>query len=294
MTATRDRFPQSPMSELTLRQDGVAWQWYSNQGLPFLTCSLLERWPHGFFTRHFSPRTPASLVETLPPPIPEKAVPVYHVKQVHGNRVLQTSEVKPESPGDGNEAMPSPEADGLLTDQEGESVWVCTADCVPVLVADTETGRVAAIHAGWRGTATRIVPQVVSLLEAGGSQLANLRIAMGPAISGEVYQVSTDVAAQVCATLMPGDEGREEVILDFARQLPTPPVLPDAEAGKVRLDVRGVNALQLAQLGIEATQIAMAPFCTFSNAEHFFSYRRDQLKKVQWSGIVSNRGKLEA
>jgi copper oxidase (laccase) domain-containing protein len=41
------------------------------------------------------------------------------------------------------------------------------------------------------------------------------------------------------------------------------------------------------QLGIDSEQIAIAPHCTYQEAEHFFSYRRDQLKKVQWSGIVS-------
>jgi copper oxidase (laccase) domain-containing protein len=55
----------------------------------------------------------------------------------------------------------------------------------------------------------------------------------------------------------------------------------------VRLDVRRVNAIQLEQLGISAEKIAIAPYCTYQKPEHFFSYRRDKLKKVQWSGIVS-------
>jgi hypothetical protein len=55
----------------------------------------------------------------------------------------------------------------------------------------------------------------------------------------------------------------------------------------VRLDVRRAISLQLEQLGIAAEQIACAPHCTYQSPEHFFSYRRDKLKKVQWSGIVS-------
>jgi polyphenol oxidase len=69
--------------------------------------------------------------------------------------------------------------------------------------------------------------------------------------------------------------------------LPNPPVLADEKEGHVRLDVRRVNAIQLEQLGLGAEQIAIAPHCTFQDPERFFSYRRDGLKQVQWSGIVS-------
>jgi copper oxidase (laccase) domain-containing protein len=64
-------------------------------------------------------------------------------------------------------------------------------------------------------------------------------------------------------------------------------LLRDPEPGKVRLDVRRVNALQLEQLGFSVEQVAIAPYCTFQTPEHFFSYRREKEKKVQWSGIVS-------
>ncbi|NET36396.1 MAG: laccase domain-containing protein, partial [Cyanothece sp. SIO1E1] len=70
-------------------------------------------------------------------------------------------------------------------------------------------------------------------------------------------------------------------------QHPTPPLLTDPEPGRVRLDVRRINALQLEQLGIDPAQMAIAPHCTYEQPEHFFSYRRSRLKQVQWSGIVS-------
>jgi copper oxidase (laccase) domain-containing protein len=112
---------------------------------------------------------------------------------------------------------------------------------------------------------------------------------MGPAIAGEVYQVSVEVAAQLGATIAPkGAVGATaDGILEFLHQLPQTPVLTDPEPGKVRLDVRLCNALQLQQLGIDLSQVAIAPFCTYSDSARFFSYRRDRLKKIQWSGIVS-------
>jgi copper oxidase (laccase) domain-containing protein len=111
---------------------------------------------------------------------------------------------------------------------------------------------------------------------------------MGPAIAGEVYQVSETVAAEVGASIVSPDKAdTPEAILDVLQQLPDSPYLDDPKPGRVRLDVRRVNAIQLEQLGISSEQVAIAPHCTYQQPEHFFSYRRDKLKKVQWSGIVS-------
>ena len=68
---------------------------------------------------------------------------------------------------------------------------------------------------------------------------------------------------------------------------PNSPILTDTEAGKVRLDVRRVNVMQMESMGISQEQIAIAPYCTFQTPEYFFSYRRQREKKIQWSGIVS-------
>lgn len=286
MTVAHNTLPNIPAPELN--RDGATWHWRSWEGLPYLTCSWLDSWPHGFFTRNFAPKTPSDLVEVLNP-----QARVYRVKQVHGNAILKTSQICPISnAGDDftksqNSAETFAEADGIITEQELEAVWVCSADCVPVLIADAKTGQVAAIHAGWRGTAARIVPEAIALFVACGSKLENLRVAMGPAIAGEVYQVSLDVALQLGATIAPESTAAE--LLEFLHQLPDAPILADPLLGKVRLDVRRFNALQLEQMGISMDRVAIAPDCTYSDPTHFFSYRRDQLKKVQWSGIVSTK-----
>ncbi|AFZ17109.1 uncharacterized protein, YfiH family [Allocoleopsis franciscana PCC 7113] len=261
------------------------WYWQTWEELPYLTCSLLQDWEHGFFTSAFSPRLPSEIVNVLRPD-----AHVYRVKQVHGNTVLTPSEIESVTAvnNDIQEEPERPSADGILTEQPQQAVWVCTADCTPVLIADEKTGQVAAVHAGWRGTATRIVPNAIARLMDSGSRLENLRIAMGPAIAGEVYQVSETVAAEVGISIIPQDNAESpEAILDLLQQLPDSPILEDAHPGRVRLDVRRVNAIQLEQLGIPSEQVAIAPYCTYQKSEHFFSYRRDKLKKVQWSGIVS-------
>ncbi|KAB8332194.1 peptidoglycan editing factor PgeF [Scytonema tolypothrichoides VB-61278] len=262
-----------------------AWHWRTWEGLPYLTCSLLEPWHHGFFTQQFSPSYPSELTKVLHP-----EASAYRLKQVHGNTVLTPTEIVAllaeggdQVDGEGENALVS--GDGLISNQPLQAVWVATADCTPVLIADEKTGQVAAVHAGWRGTALKIVPQAITRMQAQGSKLEDLRIAMGPAIAGEVYQVSEQVAAEVGASIIPQND--EKAIVAALYELPNSPLLPDPNPERVRLDVRRVNTLQIEQLGISLEQMAIAPYCTYQTPEYFFSYRREKQKKVQWSGIVS-------
>ncbi len=252
------------------------WHWQIWNHLPYLTCSLLEPWQHGFFTQQFAPRSPFEITESLYP-----LAQAYRVKQVHGNVVLAPSE------------MPNPltnenllDADGVISERAHQAVWVCSADCTPVLIADVKTGQVSAVHAGWRGTAQKIVPTAIARLGQQGSQIQDLRVAMGPAIAGEVYQVSTQVAVEVGATVT-DLKNSLDANLEQLLALPNSPVRADSTPGRARLDVRRVNAMQLERLGLSAEQIAIAPHCTYQDPVNFFSYRREKLKKAQWSGIVS-------
>lgn len=265
------------------------WTWQTWQETTYLTCSLLEPWPHGFFTRQTWPQVPLDLTVAIHPD-----AKVFRVKQVHGNQVLSSSEIlEHPKPLEGEDGL-FPDADGLYSDRPHEAVWVCSADCTPVLIADIQTGQVAAVHAGWRGTAAKIVPMAITKLQANGSKIKDLRVAMGPAIAGEVYQVSTAVAAEVGQSILDlemldsqDQESNAEQIVKSLIEHPTPPIFADEKEGHARLDVRRVNAIQLAQLGLTEGQIAIAPHCTYQDPERFFSYRRDSRRQVQWSGIVS-------
>lgn len=260
----------------------TGWHWRNWQGLPYLTCSLLEPIPHGFFTRHFAPRPPAELA-----PVLDEAAQTFRVKQVHGDRVVAPAEIAEitagavlqEATATASEQSTYPQADGLLSDRPGQVMWVCSADCTPALIADLKTGQVAAVHSGWRGTAAAIVPKAIERMRQQGSQVADLRVALGPAISGAVYQVTEAVAEEVVASLA--------VPLKEAQGWEQPPVLPDPEPGKARLDVRQTIVQQVLNLGLDREQVTIAPHCTYCEGDRFFSYRRDGTKTVQWSGIVS-------
>ncbi|MBD2235006.1 peptidoglycan editing factor PgeF [Phormidium tenue] len=255
------------------------WHWQTWQGQVFLTCDLLQDWPHGFFTRQFWPQTPEVLTAAL-----DATAAVQRVKQVHGNQVLIPADL----PVPNSKEMA--EADGLLSDRPHQALWVCSADCSPVLIGDRATGQVSAIHAGWRGTAQAIVPVAVGKLQAQGSRLEDLVVAIGPAIAGEVYQVSVEVAAAVGRTILTqavGSVDNDAAVVADLQRLENSPVLGDDAPGKARLDVRLANRWQLEQLGLRREQVAIAPHCTFQEPERFFSYRRTGEKQVQWSGIVS-------
>jgi polyphenol oxidase len=257
------------------------WQWQTWSGLPYLTCDLLADWQHGFFTRQFAPREPQDLT-----PILSTTATTHRLKQVHGNVVLTPTEIATATAIDPETGFA--QADGALTVAKSQAVWVASADCNPILIANRLTGNVAAVHAGWRGTSLNIAPMAVNRLLAEGGSLTDISIAIGPAIAGEVYQVTVQVGLEVCHSIAPKSlSGDRETDVATIQSLPNSPLLSDEQAGRVRLDVRRVNQLQLERLGLDPHQISIAPHCTYQEPEHFFSYRREKLKKIQWSGIVS-------
>jgi YfiH family protein len=251
--------------------DLPGWSWVGTYGGYFLQADLLRNFEHGFFCRLWQGRGPDELAGFL-----SAGVSVHRLRQVHGGVVLSASEARGE---------PWPEADGLSSDTGVQSLWVCGADCTPVLIADPRNGRVAACHAGWRGVAARIVPTAIKRMEAAGSCRSELRIALGPAIAGPAYQVERSVTEAVARSLQPlnqPDPAESLQALAAAGAL-----LPDATAGRDRLDIRAATALQLELFGIDPERLAWCPLCTLSEQNIFHSWRRDQVRAVQWSGIVS-------
>ena len=267
MTAS-DPFQRPDSSFNTL--DG--WTWVGCYGGYYLQSDLLTDagFDHGFFTRRWHGRGPDELAGTI-----TAGVSVHRPQQIHSGIVLNAGEAR---------QAPWPEADGLVSDAGGQSLWVCGADCTPVLIADPTTGHAAACHAGWRGVAARILPEAIRRLEGLGAQRETLLVALGPAISGERYQVGQEVVDAVCDSLAtaPGDR---IALMEGLRQAKA--LLEDDGPEKHRLDIRTATVQQLLAEGLQHQHIAPCPLCTASEPELFHSWRRDQVKAVQWSGIVS-------
>ena len=244
------------------------WTWVGCSGGYYLQCDALRGFAHGFFTRQWHNRGPDELAGYVSP-----GLTVHRCQQVHGGRVLRASEAA---------TPPWPAADGLVSDRGGQSLWVCGADCTPVLLADPRTGHVAACHAGWRSLVAGVLPAAVDDFKAQGVAASGLIAALGPAIAGAAYPVQRAVSDQLAATLQ-GD-GRQR-LLQVDGLLPEPPTAGEPE--RDRLDIRCVATLQLADAGVAATAIHRCPYCTFSEPELFCSWRRDQRKAVQWTGIAA-------
>jgi len=258
------------------------WTWVGCYGGYYLQADLLSGFEHGFFTRQWQGRGPEELAGYL-----SAGISVHRPRQVHGNTVLPASEA---------EAPPWPDADGLRSDRGGQSLWVCGADCTPVLLADPVRGAVAACHAGWRGVASGILAQAVLQLMASGSAAADLVVALGPAVSGANYQVNHGVSREVAASLTPlmrsaagaGAGAEESNLVEELEALRRGGALQsDPEPEKDRLDIRQAACIQLNMLGISRDRIAICPLCTVAEPELFHSWRRDGVKAVHWSGIVS-------
>jgi YfiH family protein len=157
------------------------------------------------------------------------------VRQIHSNLVLSVDQ--PGVAGD---------ADALVTRTPGLALSIRTADCYPILLADPVTRSIAAIHAGWRGTADRIVRRTIAQMHlAFGSVAADLHAAIGPGIGVCCYEVGADVARRF-----------------------------DVE-GRAKIDLAEANRRQLVESGVPAVQIHSIGRCTHCEPELFHSYRRD-------------------
>jgi purine-nucleoside/S-methyl-5'-thioadenosine phosphorylase / adenosine deaminase len=153
----------------------------------------------------------------------------------------------------------TPECDAMTTRAKGLLLAIQTADCLPVLIGDTKSGAMAAIHAGWRGTAGRIVERTMADLMRLGVNPRHCIAALGPCASCDHYEVGTDVIE------------RYKKEFRYWKNLLVNP----KEGGKAYLDVRAANVQQLAFCGFDEDQIFVAPYCTMGRNDLFFSYRKE-------------------
>lgn len=183
-------------------------------------------------------------------------VEIARVFQVHGNSVVELS--GPAVPGR-NEL--NGEADALITREPERLLVVSTADCVPIVLADPQTGWMAAIHAGWRGAARRIVTATLRLLRERGVEPARMFALIGPSIRQEAYEVGPEVVSAIRQAFPDGT-------------CPKTAILAGA-SDRSFLDVALVTESELIEGGVPATQILRPAFCTARDHETFPSYRRD-------------------
>lgn len=157
---------------------------------------------------------------------------------------------------------------------------VTTADCIPCLVYDKETGAVGVVHAGWRSLSADIPGATVrAFIRNLGSKPANLCWALGPSIDAENYQVGPEVIASLETAGYADSDWKQS-------QEFRPGWVKERKGDKYRLDLAACLLMRLRNLGIPPEQIDVCSLSTFKNANLFYSYRRDGgIKGLQASVI---------
>lgn len=176
----------------------------------------------------------------------------------------------------------------LLTPDCDEIGAVCvkTADCVPILLANRETGAVCAVHAGWRGSAADIATKAAKALGCG--HMEHVLAAIGPCIGSCCYEVGDEVYAAFARLLRSKD-----IACDIDRYVPLFPSC--SMGGKRHADLAGINRALLEYLGVPSGNIDMSGFCTCCKRDEksgerlFFSHRASGGFSGTFASVICSR-----
>ena len=241
---------------------------------PALRCAPLARVaPHAFTTRQLR-LSPTEGEEPLAAAVGGGRVA--QVSQVHGRTVVV---VRGEEPW----PQPWPEADVLVSRDAARPVAVRAADCVPLLLADAASGAVAAVHAGWRGTASgAAVAALEALTREFGTAPADVVVAIGPSIGACCYEVGPELVDAFAAA------GHARHLIDRWFLSPAPPrglrVRP-----ALRLDLVGASRDQLILAGVDDARIHACGLCTAMHLEVLTSYRAEGAQAGRLAGVIRAR-----
>lgn len=156
-----------------------------------------------------------------------------------------------------------PDTDALILNNKRQAVFLNFADCTPVILYDKKQNIAAISHAGWRGTAKRIVPETIKVMN---SQPKDIIAVIGPAISMCCYSVGEEVFNQLKVS-----------VNDFEG-------LYNVRNEQIFVDLKNINARQLYESGVE--HIDICPYCTCCNNDKFFSYRKENGTTNRHSAVI--------
>lgn len=145
--------------------------------------------------------------------------------------------------------------DGMVTTEKSLLLSVRSADCVPILLCDTEKRVCGAVHAGWRGTVSGIAKNAVEKMVLLGASRENIVAAIGPCIGGCCYEVGSELLEAFC--------GKNQEYSRF--------FTPNGD--KYMLDLNRANEAVLICSGVRPENISISNICTKCNSHQFFSHR---------------------
>jgi len=157
---------------------------------------------------------------------------------------------------DRNEISPRPKADAMVTNIPGLALGILTADCVPILFADTKNNVIAAAHSGWKGSVADIGTNVVDEMVKLGAEKTAIKAAIGPAIAQKSYEVGPEFPAPFLAL--------DRTAMKY--------FVPSDRTGHHMFDLTGFVRDRLFQSGIEVIDLLENDTC--AEEDLFYSYRR--------------------
>lgn len=260
---------------MTLPVVSDPFHWTSESWGPALRCRAIDAVaPHLFTTRTLRLSSTSDWT-TLARAV--GAAQVVTLTQVHGSHAVVVRRGEPAPPG-------RPEGDVLVSNDPDLAIAVRAADCVPLLIADPRTGAVAAVHAGWRGTAAGAARVAVQTMgEEFGVEPGDVTVAIGPSIGACCY----DVGPELIDAFAEAAHGRQLIDRWF---LARPPIRGSVERPGVRLDLEGANRDQLVGAGVREDRIHAAGLCTAMHLDVLTSFRAEQDKAGRLAGVIRARG----
>ena len=259
-------------SYMTLPPVPASFYWSNETWGAALRCRPLEPFAQHLFTTRQLQLPSADAWHALASAMSVPPGRIVSMNQVHGRAVAQVDwNVSSQTLDDMHNERPR--ADALISDASDIALVVRAADCVPLLIADARTGAVAAVHAGWRGTAARVaVAAVEEMQRQFRTRAADLAVAIGPAIGSCCYEVGSDVVDAFAAA------GHERYLID--RWFMTP------RERRMRLDLVGANRDQLILAGVGEENVHACGLCTAMHLDVLTSFRAEQSAAGRIAGVI--------
>lgn len=159
-------------------------------------------------------------------------------------------------------------ADAAVTDRNDIMLGVQVADCVPILLFEPDNSVTAAVHAGWRGTATGILKRTIETMEREyGASPEDIHVAIGPAIRKCCYEVGGEVFDAVWQESGPGN-------------------YHEKRDGKLFMDLQLANRAQALSMGVREERLSVTEECTCCSPSKYHSYRRDKGTTGRQGGFI--------
>ena len=195
----------------------------------------------------------------------------YFNNQIHSNLVVNASN---------SDFSKKFYADGIVSEKSNQNIWIYTADCMPILLADRKTRLVSAIHCGRKGLEKKIIQQMIEKMENLGSLRKDILVAIGPSISKVNYLVDQKCLENFYKNISNSLELNNNLRINSQNTF-------KYSKNGFPLDIRKYAFEELISNKIIQDNIDVSNNCTYELNHEFYSWRRENTEKRNWNFITS-------